>query len=134
MSIYKPARLSQLDYDGDRWVVRLPHGTKFEDALDENFYAHVAMTLKPWDEIVVRPEDMSYKAVLVVISAGNLWAKVAIERFVELKVGAVKTDLTVQWSGPHTRFRVMSGTDVLKDGFVSKDEAIAWKDDHAKAA
>lgn len=133
MSIFKPARLTQLDFDGDRWVIRLPHSVKFEESLDENFYAHVAMSLKPWDEIVIRPDDMSYKAVLIVVATGRLWAKVAIERYTELKVGALPKgeEISIEWGGGNgPKYQVMRGSIVLQEGFATRPEAEKWKAEH----
>lgn len=134
MIAFKPARLDPTESDHLTYTIRLPRHVKFEDCLDENFWANVAMTLKPWDCIELQPNDFSYKATLVVIATDRLWARVAVDRYTELKVGSVpKADeLTVQWSGPHTKYRVMRGTVVLQDGFVTKPEAEKWRDEHLK--
>lgn len=133
MNPFKPARLDPTESDHLTYSLRLPHSVKLEDCLDENFWAHTAMTLKPWDRIQIQPEDFSYSATLVVVAVDRLWAKVAIEQFQELAVGATPAEeMTVQWSGPHTKYRVMRGTVVQKDCFVTKGDARKWIDEHAK--
>jgi hypothetical protein len=130
----RPARLDLSEYVRNQYTLPIPKEVKLEHVLDENFWANVAMTLKPWDRIEIQPADMSYHAVVVVIATDRLWAKVALLSYTELRIVAVQGDLVVQWSGPHTRFRVMRGADVLKDNFTTKVEAETWRDNHAKAA
>lgn len=129
-----PARLLPTESDRLSYTVRLPRATKFEECLDENFWANVSMILKPWDCIEIQPDDFSYKAKLVVIATDRLWAKVAVESYAELKVGTTPKpdELTIQWSGPHTKYRVMRGPTVLQDNFTTKPEAEKWKTEHLK--
>lgn len=131
-----PARIQQADQDYARYVARLPRATKFEDCLDENFWAHVAMTLTPWDRIEILSEDMSYHAELVVIATDRLWARVALLSHTKLEAAPlpVKDEMAIQWSGPHTKYRVLRGTVVLQDGFITKPDAEKWKTEHAQAA
>lgn len=131
----RPARLDPTDSDHLTYALRIPLSVKLENVLDENFWANVAMTLKPWDRIQIQPEDFSYSATLVVVARDRLWAKVALEFYTELSVGSPSIDeLKVQWSGPHTKYRVLRGTTVMQDKFDTKTEAEKWRDGHVKPA
>jgi hypothetical protein len=118
-----------------RYVCKVPPGFPIEKVLEPGYWAHVAHLLKPWDEISIRWDDFSSKARLVVTDVGALYAKVALESMTKLEVKVEDaTLLEVEWSGPHTKFRVKRGKDVLKDGFADKKLAQRWIDDDYKAA
>lgn len=139
-SRFKSAELTRLIYSA------VPEaGMPFEDLLKPECWAHVAQLLRPGYRVEVLAEDGSYFAELLVVSAGRLWAKVAVLRKVDLSAvdsepanAANDAATSVMWSGPHSKFRVMrqnagGGKDVLRDGFETREEATAWMADHLKA-
>lgn len=117
----------------------------FEDLLKPECWAHVAQLLRPGYRIEVLAEDGSYFAELLVVSAGRLWAKVAVLRKIDLTeaVGeapaqGADTVMSIMWSGPHSKFRVIrqnasGGKDVMRDGFETREEASVWMAEHIKA-
>lgn len=108
-------------------------GTPFEKIIEPGWWAHVTAQLIPNQIIQVVPEDKSYFAELFILEVGPVWAKVAVLRKVDMLAQQDNADLEVQWSGPHTKFRVKRGADVLKDGFISKEEAENWRDSYKAA-
>lgn len=137
----QPARLT-LHLAGQSWNIWdaiAEAGTPLEWLVSEEYWTHVGQKLALWDEIVVRLEDGSAKVRLTVQSAGKRYARVAIESVTELRVGK-PSDLrapagyAVEWSGPHTKFRVRRGADVLRDGFDTEGQANQWLGTHLRAA
>ena len=101
--------------------------TPIEEMLEPGYWAQVR-DLRRGDVIEVLPEDYAYIAELLVIDAGHLYAKVAIKSVTRFDVAATDTPkgYEVKWRGPHAKYGVLRGKDVLKDGFVTKAEADEW--------
>jgi hypothetical protein len=115
-------------------------GTTIAEMLNPGYWAHVARDLRPGDRIEVDAEDGSYFAELMVRDAGAQYAKVALLR--EVKLDAIEPSATVslpghnvEWSGPHTKWRVLRTADrkVLKDGFTTKADGYNWLASYSKA-
>lgn len=113
-------------------------GTPPTALLDQHYWAHVSAKLRMGDVIEVLAEDGSYYAELLVRDAGNLYAKVAfrnpVTEFGKTEEQEVPAGYEIKWRGPHAKFGVIHGKDVLKDGFVDKGEAGAWLKDLLKKA
>jgi hypothetical protein len=117
------------------YTERVPAGTPFDAVIEPKWWAHVAGNLLVNSTIEVTPEDLAWFAELYVVEVGDVWAKVAVLRKVALVVQQDSQDeLEVEWSGPHTKFRVKRGQEVLKAGFADKADAKKWRDDYVKAA
>jgi hypothetical protein len=125
------------EFQSKRYVCTIPADLKFEEVLKPSFWTHVGSMLKPWDRIEVRPDDVSFIAELVVVDAGQMYAKVAL---LEKKVlDAIVSDADEMTIDPpiNGKFRVRRGQDVVKDGLPTKKDAQRWIDDYkagAKAA
>lgn len=111
-------------------------GTPFEKIIEPGWWAHVTAQMIVGQIIQVVPEDKAYFAELFILEVGPVWAKVAVIRKVDMvAVQDNKADIDVQWSGPHTKHRVKRGQEILKDGFLSKEEAWKWvNEEYLKAA
>jgi hypothetical protein len=120
-------------YKGNRFVYEAPADLSFDEILKPSFWAHVASQLRQWDVIEVRPAGAVYKAELVVVEAGHLFAKVALDRKIALEAKSedVKT-LDIEQVG--NKFRIRRGSDVMKDGLATKKEAERWIEDHTSKA
>lgn len=143
MNTQTPARYNNsfffAEHVGRRFVCQVPveqkEGFQFQNVLKPGYWAHVAHYMKPWDVIEIRPDDFAYKAELVVIESGHLFAKVALVSKCDLSPQSESAaNLEVEWSGPATKWRVKRGRDVLKDGLASKDAGHKWITDEYKAA
>ena len=120
-------------------AITVEFGTKFEDVLKPEYFAHVAEDLRPWDVIEVRPEDETYFAHLLVRSSGRNWAVVALLDKTDLAPGIEDVQDTpeykVGWGGPAQKFRVIRLSDNM---VVSKEHSDAlsaqtWLHEHLKA-
>lgn len=131
----------QIEFLYTQWGITVPNATTKEDLLRPEFWAHVARDLKPEDVMHVRTEDGSYRAELLVLDRGTFGAKMGVKneyRFDSVEPSeqsSVPKGHKVEWSGPHTKFRVVRESDrkVLKDGFENKTEAFSWLVNHGKA-
>lgn len=132
-----PTRFQNADHYCTAYAVVLPADQSLDDALNPEFWAHVASKLRQHDTIRIIPEDGSYFAELLVINADRAYAKVKLLRHIPLDEPAADSvaaliDLFVKWDGPHNKFAVVRKSDgeKLKVGFVEKVEAQRWLDDH----
>lgn len=126
------ARLDLAEYKRSAWRAFPEEGTKYETVLTEAYWAHRAKDFKPGDKIEVIPDEMSYYSELLVIAAGQNWAKVielpgyplALE---SAHTTAASDEYTVEWKGPHRKHAVIRVKDkaIIADGFAQKADAIA---------
>lgn len=124
----------------NRWAVTVPADMPYAQLFDPACWNHVARQLRPQDTITVNAEDGSYNAELIVRDCGDLYARVAelrctvFKEVVEVGSGSLMPACTVQWSGPHAKWRVIRMNDkaVLQEGLSSKGDAERWLQNHIK--
>src|SRR3990167_1232526 len=110
-----------------------PVGTTREDMLKPIFWSHVARKLKPLTEIRAIPKDGLWYGVYLVLYADQLQAKLKELSFYSLEAleepGSVADPYIVEWISPPVKYGIRRKADkhVMKDGFHTKDQAIAWK-------
>lgn len=110
-------------------------GTPFEKIIEPGWWAHVTAQLIVGQVIQVVPEDNAYFAELYILEVGPVWAKVAVLRKVDMVAVQDTKAIEIEWSGPHSKFRVKRGQEILKDKFLTKEEAHKWvSDEYLKAA
>lgn len=122
-------------------VAYADEGTKIEDILKPEYWAHHAARLTALDEITVHEESGAWRAVVMVRDKGNVWAKVVLLSKNEFNAPAegrsvkVGDDLLVDWRGPRVKWSVLRTSDNqrIKDGMATRDEALLWARDHVKA-
>lgn len=133
------AAFRQAEHEIMRWTLTVEPGVVVEDTLASEFWVHVAKDMKPRHEVVVWAHDLSWRADLVVIDAGPLWAKVKIlQRWDFEKILAaysVPVPETADYEIKHRASRkwcVMRLSDnkpVIED-LASKDDAALWLTNH----
>ena len=122
--------LKQADYERPVWVVTVSAALTSEDLLKPVFWANVAGRLAKWHQVEVRADDGSWFAILMVIGAGQNWAKVQILQ---------KFDL-VKVAGPEAVVPETEDYEVLFRGVAKwcvrrvEDKAILFKEGESKAA
>lgn len=132
-------RFRQAEFDRNVWAATPEQGVTLETLKEPSFWAHVAGKLKMGDRIEVLADDMSYFAEFIVLAATRTEAAVKLLRHVELsqEVRLAENLQThkVEWSGRHTKWRVIRKSDkaVIKSGFESQQLAANWLSDHLKA-
>lgn len=108
-----------------------PAGTKIEDMLEPEYWAHVARKITPYDIVEVVPEDGAFYARLFVTNTDKLWAKMHKIEYVELTAKqpvAASDKYEAKYSGPSVRWRVVNKADgslVSEDSFQNREEAEA---------
>lgn len=134
------SRFKLADYKRNEFRVSPEHGTTLEDIQKPEFWSHVAAHLASFDTIEVIPEDGSFYAELLVITAGKQFATVKLLRHVDLEGKAAKKDLApdtqlhpdykIEWKGPTAKFCVIRiDGEKMAEGLANKDEATAWLQD-----
>lgn len=137
MTQLTPSRLKFSEHERNEFFVVPENGTPFEALLDPAYWAHVATSFKPCDEIIVNAEDGSYHGRLLVRDAGKLYAKMARLSYIELdevevqESSAIPAGYAVKFRGPIQKWSVLRGSDLLKDG-MSKAAANLWLSEHLK--
>lgn len=119
--------------------VVLEPGTTLDNLKDPAFWAHVSgpKNFRPMDRIEAMPEDGSFWAELLVLSAGPLFAKVYVMRHYEIgEVGTTSMSdaFAVAWKGPlrqHAVIRVKDNA-IMQDKFANKEAALGWLAENAK--
>lgn len=133
-------QLNKSGFVTNEWVADPESKTPFDAVLEPQYWAHVSAKMRPYDEVIVRAEDGSYYARLLVQDAGRLFAKVAvIEKYdlTAVEVGgldAVPSGHEIKFAGPHAKWRVVRLSDraPLKDKFETKGQAQQWLVEHLK--
>lgn len=135
-----PTRMQLAEQVRNIWALTVPVGTLVKDLLEPGYWAHLARQLQPGDRIEVEPDNSSYFAELRVLDAGNQYAKVMLLREVSLDVVEPSAAVsvpghTVEWSGRHTKWRVVRVSDrkTLKDGLPTKADGYGWLANYGKA-
>jgi hypothetical protein len=128
-----PACMQIAEQVRNHWSVTIPNRATADDLKRAEFWAHLANMLRPRDRIEAESEDGSYVADCIVLDAGSNYARVTVLREYKLDVvepqsTAAPTDHKVEWSGRHTKFRVVRESDrkVIKDGFATRADANGW--------
>ena len=140
MASVNPKRFKLADYERNLWVITTEADTTLDDVLKNDYFAHCAAQMKPFDRIEVRNDEEKYYAELLVRSAGKNWAVCIVLTHLDLEPKAVaeepeSPDYKVGWAGPHQKFRVIRLTDnqVVHQGCDTKEAANAWLAEHLKA-
>lgn len=107
-----------------------PAGTKIEDMLVPEYWAHVARKFTPYDIIEVVPEDGAFYARLFVQNTGKLWAKIFKLECVELSakkpIADIQAKYEPKYAGPAAKWRVVNKSDgslVSQDSFQNREDA-----------
>lgn len=119
------------------WLMNVAHKTHPEQCLEEEFWQHVAMHLRPGDTIIVRPDDMAWKLELHVINAGHNWAQVAKEQFFQFatrdQMPKVESIYSIRYAGTTHKWQVLRKGELLKEGIETEDLARRTAANHEAA-
>ena len=108
-------------------------GTTREDMLKPIFWSHVARRLKPMAEIRALPKDGNWYGVYLVTYSDNIQAQLKELAYYPLENSveplADSDPFYVEWISPPVKYGIRRKADkaIVKDGFASKDQALAWK-------
>jgi hypothetical protein len=138
-----PLTLSRFGLAEERrniWKARPKHGTEPEDLLVPAYWQHVGELMNVTDEITAMAEDGSWYCKYLVLSAGRLYAHVAM-----LEPGPTQLDPDVErstdsaalagyrfeYAGETEKWRALLDGNVLKSGFRNESSVRAWGREHA---
>ena len=134
-----PLRSNQLHVDRHAFTsfcVQPSIGTKLCDVTDIDFFQHVSGKLRSGDTIYVAPEGLMYWAQLLVVSVSGKEVKTQVITQVDLS-GDVETsqvdEYVVCHGGPHHKWRVMKGKEVISKGHDTKEAAEQVRDEHLES-
>ncbi len=132
----QPERMGTREHRRQDFAVNAEAGTRVEDVLDPQYWAHVANTMEPYARVEVLEESGEWMLELLVLNVGRNWAQVHLLHKHDLSERAETMPNAqthkVEWKGPQRRFAVIriSDSQCLQDGFVSKLEAQVWSASH----
>lgn len=132
-----PQRVNLSEAVRQDWVADIEFGHTVNDIRNPNYWAHKAPYFKPYDHIEARAEDGGWIAHLIVVAVGKAYAKVAVDRVIQLSSNdnavvlansQASADNKIEWKGPHRKYCVIRVADgeVLKEQCDTKEEAHLW--------
>jgi len=117
--------------------INVPQGTEPEQVMDESVWCHIAVRLRPCDEIIVMPEDGAWKLLLHVQSCGRNYAHVIKQVLYDLAPTEQPVHLPslykVDWAGTTDQWRVTRDGRELRCGFASEGVARRYAANHEAA-
>lgn len=121
------------------WRINVPMEVTPEQTLEQGFWCHIAMHIRPGDTIRVLPDNMQWEQVLHVAAKGNQWAHVVQKELYDLRVGkmdrtVVPSRYKIEFAGSHHKWRVLRDGKMLKDGFETDSLANRWAANHEQAS
>jgi len=132
----RPLKLLPVEHNRMTYFHAPEPGFDPEAMMEPGYWANVSKDLRAGDEIIVVPEDQSWRAHLFVRSAGKVEALVQC-----LSMVTLGEDVSTQGGGYEVKFRgrakwavvVVATGEVVKDGLATKEDAAAWMVQHTKA-
>ena len=126
-----PNRMKVAEYARTWWGINAEPGTKREDLLKNEYWAHVALQFKPLDRLEVRADDGLFFAEYLVIACERTWCKVKELTWIELsevKETAGMKGYRAKFMGPQHKWGVIRESDdmVITKGLSTKDEAYVY--------
>jgi hypothetical protein len=138
-----PTVLRTMEHSVTRYHHTAEIGTAPEEVLEPAYWTHVAKSLRPGDEIVVTAPDYSWRSELLVRDADRTSASVMVishkqfdKREAKPLTPTSNTDAMVPvWRGPTHKWSAVRQSDgeIIKTGFASKEDAVLWISNHARA-
>lgn len=123
------------------WLASAEGDVTEDDVTNHAYWAHVSRLMNPSDEIIIIPASNEWRMHLYVLSVDSVGAAVAVlakHDFREMATEALDAGdaFTVRWRGPYDRFGVVRKDtgEVIKAGFQSKEDALAFLRDTSMAA
>jgi hypothetical protein len=130
-----PPRLRGAEYERTVHVVTIEPNTK-DHITDPGFWSLVSTKFKPMDKIEVRSDDGTFYAEGLILACDRSWAKVYIlheHNLTTPDVAQTEADqYEVKFRGPHHKWSVLRGSDVIMSEMPDKESALKWLAEHKK--
>ena len=128
--------LEPAEYKRREWRVSVPYDTTVEEMLTPEYWGHVSTRMQSGDTIEAIAEDNSFYAKFLVRGARKLEASVSLIHFVTLEAPVVDQAFIdgyeVKFRGTRSKWSILRGKDVIKDGFDTENVAKAYLQDYVK--
>lgn len=130
--ILSPARMALAEQKRQDWVVDAEAGTKVEQVLDPQYWAHMASLMQQFDHIEVRLETGEWVLDLMVTDVGRNYAHVKLRDQLDLGSTEKRDDPSalheVRYLGSHRKHGVVRISDgaVIQEGISKKLDAQTW--------
>ncbi len=116
----------------------LPAGHTIEDALETDYWVHVAAKLGPLDRIEINPDDGTWYAELQVRSKQFGMVVTGVVNYVEWDESVAArqptSDFEVEFQGPHLKWCVKQFNEVLISQLLTPEAAETWLKDYRKTS
>lgn len=135
-------RWSGLEYKCRQFQATIPQEHTIEQIMIPAYWSIVANELTPYNEIRALAEDGSWVAYLIVNEVGTNYARVTLDRMIEMdrfdpnvKEKVDTSDYRVVYRGEHFRWSVkrISDNAWIHEFAQSRGAAHAWLNEHLKA-
>lgn len=133
--VYKDGeRWRGAEFANNTWYLRIEQGITKAQLLAQEFWAHVAEDLRPYDEIKVRCDDGTVYATLLVLDCGRAFANVQVLQWHNLTTADVAEtrtnmgatgDYKIEWKGANKKFVItrLSDQQVIREGQDQRKES-----------
>ncbi len=135
-------RIKPVEYQRTAYLYTAHEGTRPDDLLEPEHFAHVSTQLRPRDVIEAWAHDGSWMAEFVVLESGRNWTRVAKlgEHFFTARDTAMTQasglePYKIEYTGPASLWRVVRKADnqILHEGEQTQEGAAFWLTEHLKA-
>ena len=133
-------RFELSEYIQHHWQARAEQGVTLEHLKDSAYWANFGHKMAPWDIIIVRTDDGTLWAELLVLACGRAWAKVHVLRHVDLTTADVEQSQVAAataakfqyaWKGSNKKHCIIrSDGEIMHEGAQTKKDAINWATDN----
>lgn len=132
-----PNRVQMAEHGRNIWLITAEGGEYQEDFLQPEYYANVAVNMRPMDHVEIRCDDGSFWGEYLVIAADRQWAQVMelrSHRLVQALQQPTDKRFRVEYKGPHLKHSVIRLQDsaVLHEGEQTASGANRWLEDYIR--
>jgi hypothetical protein len=135
-------RIKQVEFLRQDYLYTAYQGTRPDDLLEPEHFAHVSTQLRPRDRIEAWAHDGTWMAIFVVLESGRNWARTAklgeyffTARDTAISQASALDPFKIEYTGPSSLWRIVRRSDnqILHEGEQTEDAALGWLSEHLKA-
>lgn len=136
--VLQPRRVVLAESVFNNWHVIVDPGVTREDLERPSFWCHHTKMLRRRDIVHVDCADGSFDAELKVRAVGPKDVLMHVRRFDVLEVVApnaldLPSGYAINWAGDISKWRVLRGRDLIRDGFETQGHAQSWLGTHLQS-
>ena len=130
------SRLKERQYAYNEWFAELPPGATIEQVMEPDYWAHLAMLIRPLDTMEVFSEDGTWEALFRVMFVGPNEVKLSTLRVVEhekvVGTASLSDVYDIIYKSAITKWAVVNKQNgmIIKDKFFPRSEAVAFLRKH----